>query len=43
MPEEIDKVNRVTLKTGIEEFVIFLVSKIDASRIRSLRVAVARW
>jgi hypothetical protein len=42
-PEEIEEVERVILEDGIEEFVVCLVSDIDTSEIRYLRVVAERW
>ena len=42
-PEEIEEVERVIVEDGIEEFLVCLVSDINTSQIRYLRVVAERW
>ena len=42
-PEAIEEVERVIVEDGIEEFVVCLVSDINASQIRYLRAVAERW
>lgn len=42
-PEEIKEVERVIVEDGIEEFLVCLVSDINTSQIRYLRVVAERW